>query len=222
MNLTVRASEPTAGGRKRMTSQLEFQACGDSKRQMRRRTWAALFAWTLAVPLVGCATVDYEAHPYAAGRSDVDIPISLALGTVRTPEFAVVAEYYTIMIQIEKPLPFDRLQCMLGVTDGTALDLRLNGCGQDEPILRADWTVWDESRVVAKGSSTSAGLAMWSKDHIYKFLEIPQCSVAAPRPACGFKGVVDRKYVLEVRFTADGSALNVANPHLIVVRHRYH
>lgn len=195
-----------------------------SRHRMTRGKWTWLLAGPLAVALLvsGCAAIDYEAHPYARGRSVVDMPISLAPGTVRTPEFAVVAENYKIMIQIEKSLPFGQLQCMIGVTSGTPLDLQLNGCQADDPVLRADWAVWDEGRAVAKGSSTPHNHAMWTEEHVYKFLEIPECDSKALRPACGFNGEIGRKYVLEVRFTADGSALNVAHPHLIVVRHRDH
>ena len=189
-----------------------------------RGKWTGLLAGPLTVALLayGCAAASYEAHPYARVRSLVDIPISLAPGTIRTPEFAVVAENYSILIQIEKPLPFDRLQCMMGVTSGTPLDLQQHGCRADDPILRADWAVWDGRRVVAKGSSTPDDHAMFTKDHIYKFLEIPECSPKALRSACGFNGESGRRYVLEVRFTVDGSALNVAKPHLIGVRHRDH
>src|ERR1700678_241409 len=88
-------------------------------------------------------------------RSDVDIPISLAIGTVRTPEFTVKNEAYFIMIQIEKPVnpktPEELLlshqrECMMGIA-GNILD-----CSRDHLLLRADWTVWEGERIVKQGS----------------------------------------------------------------------
>ncbi len=35
-----------------------------------------------------------------------------------------------------------------------------------------------------------------------------------------FAAEADKKYVVEVKFTKDGTSLNVANPHLIVLQHR--
>ena len=53
-------------------------------------------------------------HPYR--YSVVDIPVSLAVGSVRTPEFSPPSSWYWIMVQVEKPLPFNQMQCMMGVT----------------------------------------------------------------------------------------------------------
>jgi hypothetical protein len=49
---------------------------------------------------------------------DRDMPVSLAAGTVRTPEFAVKHEAYFIMIQAEKRLPYVDMKCMMGLTAG--------------------------------------------------------------------------------------------------------
>lgn len=37
-----------------------------------------------------------------------------------------------------------------------------------------------------------------------------------------FAGEADKKYVFEVKFTKDGTPLNVTNPHLIVILVRKH
>ena len=76
-------------------------------------------------------------HPYR--YSVVDMPVSLAIGTVRTPEFAPPAHWYWIMLQLEKPLPFQQMQCMMGVT---ANPFESKNCTSNDPLLRADWTVW--------------------------------------------------------------------------------
>ena len=78
--------------------------------------------WTSGSKLVGtlCGTVgalflapgalagNHPAHPYR--YSVVDIPVSLAVGTVRTPEFSPPTHWYWIMLQVEKPLPFQQME----------------------------------------------------------------------------------------------------------------
>ncbi len=140
------------------------------------------------------------AHP--CRYSVVDIPVSLAVGTVRTPEFSPPTHRYWIMVQVEKPLPFQQMQCMMGVASGP---LNLKNCTSDDPLLRADWTVVEDGRVVKSGSSTTHGDDMYTKDYIFKFIG-------------SFPALAGKKYVVEVKFTRDGSPLNVANPHLIVVK----
>jgi hypothetical protein len=139
-------------------------------------------------------------HPYR--YSVVDMPVSLSLGTVRTPEFAPATHWYWIMVQGEKPLPFQQMQCMMGVT---ANPFEAKNCTSDDPLLRADWTVWNEGQVVSSGSSTTKAADMYTKDYIFKFLG-------------SFPALSGKKYLVEVKFTKDGTPLNVANPHLIVVK----
>lgn len=77
---------------------------------------------------------------YPQKYAAVYMPISLAAGRVRTPEFPVKkhSQWYDIMLQVEKPLPFRRMECMVGATSG-GLDKK--DCERDDPIVRADWTV---------------------------------------------------------------------------------
>ena len=78
-------------------------------------------------------------------------------------------------------------------------------CPSDDPALRAEWTVLEDGKTVSSGSSTAKADAKWSKENIFKFLG-------------GFSALSGKKYVLEVKFTKDGTPLNIANPHLIVVK----
>lgn len=149
----------------------------------------------------GASAWGHKAHPYR--YSVVDMPVSLAVGTVRTPEFSPrKSSWYWIMTQVEKPLPFRQMQCMMGVTSG-GLDTK--ECNSDDPLLRADWTVWNEGKIVSSGSSTTKADGAFTKENIFKFLG-------------KFPAEVGKKYILEVKFTKDGTPLNVANPHLIVTR----
>src|SRR5438105_4419057 len=80
--------------------------------------------------LPGTCVGKHKEHPYR--YSALDIPVSLAVGTVRTPEFSVVKQWYWILVQVEKPLPFQRMRCMMGVTSGVPIDS--NDCLPDDPL----------------------------------------------------------------------------------------
>jgi hypothetical protein len=140
-------------------------------------------------------------HPYR--YSVVDIPVSLAVGTVRTPEFAPPSHWYWILLQVEKPLPTEQMACMMAVADDSPDSWK--DCPLSDRLLRADWTVWSEGQVVSSGSSTTKGDAEYTKDNIFKFLG-------------SFPTLPGKRYVVEMKFTKDGTPLNVANPHLIVTK----
>ena len=137
-------------------------------------------------------------------HSDVDMPVSLVLGTVQTPEFSVTSEWYDIILQVEKPLPFLQMQCMMGVTTNP---LDSKDRSSNDPLLQADWTVWDGEHLVDNGSIPDSCACAFEDKHIYKSLG-------------SFAGEAGKKYIVQVRFTKDGTPLNVANPHLIVIQHR--
>jgi hypothetical protein len=141
-------------------------------------------------------------HPYR--HSDVDMPVSLVLGTIQTPEFPVTSQWYDIIVQVEKPLPLRQMRCMMGVTSGP---LESKDCSSNDPLLQADWTVWDGERLVANGSVPDTCACIFEDRHIYQSLG-------------SFAGEAGKKYIVQVRFTKDGTLLNVANPHLIVIQHR--
>lgn len=167
------------------------------------RTLAKIFGSSLIpVLLVGDAFAGtHKNHPYR--YSIIDIPVSLATGTVRTPPFTVAkTHWYWILIQVEKPLPFQQMQCMMGVT---ASPLDRKDCSENDPLLRADWSVWNDGHLMSSGSSTPKDDGMFTKEYIFKFLG-------------GFPAETGKKYMLEVNFNRDGTPLNVANPHLIVVK----
>jgi len=144
-----------------------------------------------------------KVHKYR--NSEIDMPVSVAVGTVRTPEFAVRHEAYFIMIQAEKRLPYVDMKCMMGLTAGP---LETSECTK-EPVLKVDWTVLDGEHIVAQGSNRTEADAEYTNEYMFKFLG-------------KFMGESDKKYVVEVKFTKDGTPLNVTNPHLIVISVRKH
>jgi hypothetical protein len=153
--------------------------------------------------LPGVSVGSFNDHKYR--DSEIDMPVSLAVGTVRTPEFAVRHEAYFIMIEAERHLPVDDMRCIMGLKDGT---LNYKDCNK-EALLQADWTVWDDGHIASRGSSSGFGPAEFTNKYLFKFLG-------------KFMGECGKKYVVEVKFTKDGTPLNVTNPHLIVILVRNH
>jgi hypothetical protein len=93
---------------------------------------------------------------------------------------------------------------MTGATSGP---LDAKDCGKDERVLRADWTVWEDGHILYWGSIPDEDGGAWAAKSI--FIQV------------GSFGLVGgKKYVVQVHFTKDGTALNVANPHLIVIPHK--
>lgn len=128
----------------------------------------------------------------------LDIPISLATGTVLTPEFSVKREGYEIYVRAEKKLPFEAMNCMLGLV------LASDTC-TGEPLLQVDWVLRDHDQVMAQGGVHWRDTrGRWAEDYM-------------ERSVGGFGEESNKKYVLELRFTKDASALNVTNPHLVVI-----
>jgi hypothetical protein len=134
----------------------------------------------------------------------LDMPISLAVSTIRTPEFSVKHETYTISIQVEQKLPPAELNCMMGVKPYPWVQ---DHCAMlhIETLLEAEWTVWDGDHGVAHGSVHGVDFhAAATKEFLSKQIG-------------DFVGEKDKRYLLEVKFTKDGTPLNVTNPHLIVM-----
>jgi hypothetical protein len=160
---------------------------------------------------IGCATlaafvsasVAMAAPCFLCRRPVLDTPISLAVGTIRTPEFPVKHEVYTISIQLERTLPPTELNCMIGAKPFPWIQ---DHCGMlhIDTLLEADWTVWDGDHAVAQGSVHGVD------SHVTATKELLSKQIG--------DFVVKRiRDLLEVRFTKDGTPLNVTNPHLIVM-----
>jgi hypothetical protein len=163
-----------------------------------------LFNFCAALAAFLTASVALAAPCFLCRKPVLDIPISLAVGTIRTPEFAVKHEAYTISIQVERKLSPADLNCMMGVKPYSWVQ---DHCAMlhIETLLEAEWTVWDGDHAVAHGSVHGVDSHVTgTKDFLTKQIG-------------DFEGEKDKQYVIEVRFTKDGTPLNVTNPHLIVI-----
>jgi hypothetical protein len=141
----------------------------------------------------------------------LDMPVSLGLCSIRTPELAVTKNGgYRFMLEADHRfmqgadgvLGAKRVDCMLGLFSG-AWQRHYDGCFDGEPLLKADWTVWLGDQVVSRGSSPLEG----HQSGLAKIMGY-------------FAGEAGKKYVVEVKFLKDGSGINAADPHLIVQRYQ--
>ena len=140
-------------------------------------------------------------HTYR--NPETGMPVSLAIGSVETSPFHVKKATYAIIIQFAKRLSTQDMACMIGET---ARPKGIWDC-DGEQLLQADWTVRDENKsVVAQGMFRQRGMqCVFLKDFILKYIGY-------------FKVERGGTYTLEVKFTKDGSPLNVCDPQLIVMR----
>jgi len=133
-------------------------------------------------------------------KPSLDMPVSLALGTVRSPGFPVKRAKYMIILRAEDGhMPFPKLNCIMG---GGFVPQDLFPC-INESVLEADWTVRDGPAVVAQGSIPLHS-GYFNRSEFFD------------RGLGQFTGEPKKHYVLEVTFTKDASPLNVTNPHLRV------
>jgi hypothetical protein len=130
----------------------------------------------------------------------VVMPVSLAMGTtVRTPEFLVKKTEYFIFIRVSRGLPVGQLSCMIGGRGAPSHCAMFHW----DNVIDAEWKVLDGENVVAQGTTPGYGDMAWSDSDMDRNLG-------------EFTGEANKKYVVEVKFTRDGTPLKDLNPRLVV------
>ncbi len=126
----------------------------------------------------------------------VYMPVSLAPGLITTPEFRTnLSAQYTIEIEVKKTVPFETLNCLLGMSlmPGQRCDR--------PPVVRASWTLASEGRAVKTGTSDSDDGGGWAQDTVARELGT-------------FWLEKGKLYVLHAEFSEDARALAPTDPHL--------
>lgn len=157
---------------------------------------------TLCGTMVVFASAAWAAPCFKCKAVPVNMPVSLAVGTVQTPEFLVKYTDYKIMVRVKRGLPLGELDCMMGIKMMGNPD----HCAMFhfETVLEAEWKVSDGDHIVAQGSVHGKDDRMAvSDDTLDRYLGT-------------FVGEANKKYILEVKFTRDGTPLNEFKPRLIV------
>ena len=126
----------------------------------------------------------------------LEMPVSLARGHVRSPEFKINVEagFWLFMDVETKPDP-DAVSCLIGYRDEYC---RKNNIGE----LRASWTLSDSGRVVAQGSTE-------------KYTGVRGGMVSKARGLGEFVVPKGDHYVLDVDFPDDNSRFDAGHPALI-------
>lgn len=133
----------------------------------------------------------------------LQMPISMIVGHVHSREFKVnLSESYLIEIEVEKKIPFDTLNCLLGMHMGPT-STEIGDCPNRPSVVKAAWSLTSQGQVVASGSSDDYRSGIWANDTISRELG-------------HFQGGNGRRYTLDVNILADGSILAVGNPELVV------
>jgi hypothetical protein len=132
-------------------------------------------------------------------KEGIDMPISLAAGVVRTPEFSAKRGYYNIDIAVKWLLPTDELRCKMGF----AVSPSDNHC-KWASLIDLKWRVLDGNEVVAEGTDSGRNN------------NFDADSDTLSRNVANFKAAAHHKYVVELTLLKDARALNVTQPRLTV------
>jgi hypothetical protein len=136
----------------------------------------------------------------------VNLPITMAVGHIRTSEFKVnLSTTYLIEIEVQKKIPFDTLNCLLGL-GMSETSSALHECTDRPSVVRASWRLTSIGQTIASGSADDERLGGWGNESISRELG-------------RFQSQSGRRYVLDVDVLADGSALAPGNPRLKVEVH---
>src|SRR5208282_2885987 len=156
-------------------------------------TWSGISCVAVAIATCG----GWDLWLQTRNNRPVYVPVSLTADHVHVPEFHInLSGPYEIKIEAKKRIPFEMLNCLLGMS------MSSEKC--DGPsVVRARWALTSNGVVVAKGISDTEKGGAWANDTI-------------ERQIGSFQGKWNRRYILDVDFTADGSALAVTDPHLVV------
>lgn len=128
----------------------------------------------------------------------VNAPVTLSTGQGITSEFKLNFDgLYLIEIEAQKTIPLDALRCLMG------LEFDSSRCKDVPPAIAANWLLSSNGREIRHGSSADQHAA-------------PPEDSGVTRVIGEFQGKAGQEYRLQVTFTADGTKLAPASPHLKV------
>jgi hypothetical protein len=126
----------------------------------------------------------------------IEKPISLSVGHVRQSFTLNFTARYTMNIEVERKLPYETLRCLLGVHDYSPE----GQCRNIPAVLRFEWTLAQDGKIVQAGSSAS-DIGGYTT------------TTTVGNHFASFEGKQGH-YTLDMDILQDGSALSVANPKL--------
>ena len=132
----------------------------------------------------------------------IDMPVSLAQGHIRSPEFKINLDAgFWIFVEVETKVDNEGVSCLTGYTSDYCLK---NGV----PELRASWTLSDAGRVVARSSTNSCTASLGG----------------TVTKVCGlgeFRVPAGNHFILNVDLPEDNSHFNGGHPRLTIEQSYY-
>jgi hypothetical protein len=167
-----------------------------------RPVWVGITAILAGSAVLGARLLWLEKRAWIA----IEKPISLTQGRVQTVKFkSNLKSRYLIEIEVDRKIPFDTLNCLLGVED-----IHPQSCTNTPSVLEASWVLWSQGVIAAQGSTASYRGGAWSENTI-------------ARQIGSFESEKGQQYTLELIVLADGSRLAVGDPRLkVAVRPSYY
>jgi hypothetical protein len=131
----------------------------------------------------------------------VSFPIDLRPGISRSPAFSIdLSSDYLIELEVERKLPFEQINCLLGVSP-----LPNGNCVGIESPVDLRWVVSSLGRKIAEGSSEQEHGGAWS--------------TSISRTIGRFRGDKGQEYRVQVESLKDASVLTSSNPRITVGVH---
>jgi hypothetical protein len=162
--------------------------------KLSRLTWAGITLIAVAAIALG----GWAAWLPVPINKPIDMPIATAAGHIRTPTFKVnVSRLYTIELVTKKTIPFDTLNCLLGMSNDP-----FKKCARPS-VVKAAWVVTSGRDIVAQGTSDGDQGGAWAQDDIARELG-------------SFRSKSGHSYQVDVDFVTDAAALSPTDPHLKV------
>lgn len=129
----------------------------------------------------------------------LDVPLPAKTGSFRMPPISLNATYgHTVQVRLDTIRPWNDLLCVTGAKNGTT---QAPICAGRAPDLDLDWTVSENNRIVAAGSTAKTSY-------------LNNEGKVAVRDLGFFRGVSGHTYVLDVVVRGNPSALTVLRPRL--------
>ena len=126
--------------------------------RLTKLTWGGLVCLAVAITTVGAWFLWLQTRK----NKPVYLPVPLTIGRVHIPEFRInLSGPYEISIEAKKRIPFDTLNCLLGMS------MQPEQCNQ-QPVVHATWAVTSDGTVIAKGTSDAERGGGWADDTITK------------------------------------------------------
>jgi hypothetical protein len=131
--------------------------------------------------------------------SPLYVPIPLNAGVFRSENFSVdMPARYHVEIEVDRLLPFERLECLLGGSPKAEPNL----CGGRPPLLNLSWEVYDQS-------GTRLEIP-------YEIGGIGSSQTTVSRLLGNFSGKKGQSYFVLLNLMTDATPLRNLRPHLVV------